>query len=270
MISAKCRQGGVRRPGPERGSIRGVGGLAVRLQRGVTIAWLAAFAGFGLLLGSVASQVTGMLGSEAMRQFIEALGGEQVLVDAFLAAELGIMGTIAAAYGIAAAQHLRSEETDGHVEPLLATATTRRQWATSHIAVALVGVAALMLMAGLSVGVGHVIDVGDAGSLGDIVAAALARVPAAWVFVGLLLAVWGWAPRLTGATWAVYVAMVAVGEFGELWDVPQWLQDLSPFVHSPKLPLAYGDAGALVALTAAAAALLALGYAGWRRRDLAA
>ncbi len=54
-----------------------------------------------------------------------------------------------------------------------------------------------------------------------------------------------------------------------LWDLPQWLLDLSPFVHSPKLP---GDAAVLaptVALTLIAAALTALGYLGWRRRDLA-
>jgi ABC-2 type transport system permease protein len=46
--------------------------------------------------------------------------------------------------------------------------------------------------------------------------------------------------------------------------------DLSPFMHAPLLPLGSGDAPALVALTATAAVVAALGYAGWRRRDLAA
>lgn len=257
------------RPGAERGALSGVGGLAFRLQRGVALAWAVAFAGFGLLLGSVASQVTGMLSSDAMRRFIEALGGEQFLVNAFIAAELGIMGTIAAAFGIAAAQHLRSEETDGHAEPLLATATTRARWASSHVAIALGGVAAMMLVAGLAVGVGHALDVGDASQLDDVVTAALARVPAAWVLVGILLAIWGWAPRLTGATWGIYVALVAVGEFGQLWNVPQWLMDVSPFVHSPKMPVQSGHLGSLALLTAVATVLVAVGYVGWRRRDLA-
>jgi ABC-2 type transport system permease protein len=45
--------------------------------------------------------------------------------------------------------------------------------------------------------------------------------------------------------------------------------DLSPFRHSPLLPFDAGAVGPLLGLTVTAAALAALGYAGWRRRDLA-
>lgn len=51
---------------------------------------------------------------------------------------------------------------------------------------------------------------------------------------------------------------------------PQWLMDLSPFQHTPLLPVGPDGVGALVALTVAAAALAVLGYLGWRRRDLTA
>lgn len=257
------------RPGPAHGSLRSVGGLAVRLQRGVLLTWAAAFALFGLVLGSVASSVTGMLESDAMREFIEKLGGGQFLVDAFIAAELGILGAIAAAYGVVATHHLRGEETDGHAEMLLATATPRSRWASSHFVFGVVAVAGLMLVAGLAIGVGHALDVGDAGQIGEIAVAALARVPACWVMAAAVLALFGWAPRLTGAAWGLYVAAVVLGEFGALWDAPQWLMDLSPFVHSPKLPVESGGLLPVVALTATAAALSALGYLGWQRRDLA-
>ena len=63
---------------------------------------------------------------------------------------------------------------------------------------------------------------------------------------------------------------IALGEFGVLWNAPQWLMDLSPFQHTPLLPVGAGGIGALAALPAAAAALAALGYLGWRRRDLTA
>lgn len=46
--------------------------------------------------------------------------------------------------------------------------------------------------------------------------------------------------------------------------------DLSPFRHSPLLPVDGDAVPALVALTAVAAGLAALRYLGWRRRDLAA
>ena len=45
------------------------------------------------------------------------------------------MGLLAAAYGVAAANHLRSEESAGHTEALLGTATTRIRWASSHLRV---------------------------------------------------------------------------------------------------------------------------------------
>jgi ABC-2 type transport system permease protein len=256
------------RAGPAVGSLSGVWDLAVRLQRGVLVAWVVAFLAFGLVLGSVTSSVSGMVSSETMRKIFEALGGEQGLISAFLAAELGIFGTIVAAYGIVAVSHLRSEETSGHTEPLLATTTTRTRWATSHFAVAVGGVVVLLLACGLGIATGYALDIGDLGRTGQILVAALARVPAAWVMAALVLAVYGWAPRLTGAVWGVFVAFVAIGEFGTLWHAPQWLMDLSPFVHSPKLPVTSDGVGPLLALTAVAAGLTALGYVGWRRRDL--
>ncbi len=45
--------------------------------------------------------------------------------------------------------------------------------------------------------------------------------------------------------------------------------DISPFAHVPELPAADFSAGPLLALSAVAAALVALGLVAFRRRDLA-
>jgi ABC-2 type transport system permease protein len=127
-----------------------------------------------------------------------------------------------------------------------------------------------MLLAGVSVGVGAAAVLHDDAQVGRATVAALAQVPAAWVMVSVVVAVFGWAPRLTVGVWGLFVAFVALGEFGELWHAPSWVMDLSPFRHSPLLPVDAAGAMSLVVLTAVAAALGALGYAGWRRRDLAA
>ena len=63
-------------------------------------------------------------------------------------------------------------------------------------------------------------------------------------------------------------AFTALGEFGPLWNAPQWLMGLSPFQHSPLLPVGSSANTSLVALTTTAAVLAAVGYLGWRRRDL--
>lgn len=258
------------RPGPARGTLSGVLGLAIRLQYRVLLAWAVAFVLFGIVIGSLVGNVTDFLTSPGAQELMRALGGgPQALTDAFLAAEISIMGVIAAAYGISAANHLRSEESAGHTEALLGTATTRIRWASSHYAVALAGVALLQLLTGLSIGIGAASAVNDAELVARSTVAALAQIPAAWVLTSAALAVFGWAPRMAGAAWVLLLGLIALGEFGVLWNAPEWLMDLSPFRHSPLLPVDAEGVPALLALTAAAAVLGALGYAGWRRRDLA-
>jgi len=256
------------RSGPARGDITNTWGLAVQLNRGVLVFWGVAMILFGVLLGSLTSSVSGMLDSPAMRDFFESLGGEQGIVNAFLSAELAIVGSIVAAFGIQAAGHLRAEETAGRAEVVLATATSRLRWANGLFGVALGGVALLMLLVGLALGVGHALDVGNTSMIGDLVLASLARIPAAWILTALVMAVFGWAPQLTGLVWGLYAASVVLVELGALWNLPSWMMDLSPFTHSPKLPGATGVIVPLITLTTCAGLLAAIGYVGWSRRDL--
>lgn len=256
------------RPGPAHGRVGSVYGLAWKLQRPVLIAWMIGFALFGLLLGSLADQVTGFLDSPQAEEFLKQLGGTEALADAFLATEVSIAGVIASAYGISAASRLHSEEIDGHAEMLLSRPVSRASWAASHVIVAMVGVTLILLAAGLGLGIGAVLVTGDADNLGSLLAAALVRIPAAWVMTGLVMVLFGWAPRWVPAIWGVFVAAFAIGEFGLLWKAPQWLMDLSPFIHSPRLPAADSSLSGLIPLTVVALALLLVGFVGWRRRDL--
>ena len=258
------------RPGPAHGALNGVWDLAVRLQDRALAAWALAFVVFGFVIGSLEDNVSQFLTSPNARDMIKKLGGAQALTDAFLAAEIAILGIIAAAYGLSAANHLRGEETAGRTEALLGTATTRGRWATSHFGAALAGVALLMLLGGLSIGFGAAMALHDSAQVGRVTVASLAQIPAAWVITSAVLTVFGWAPRLTGWLWGLLAVFVALGEFGVLWNAPQWLMDLSPFQHSPLLPVGSGGIIPLLALTATAAVLAAIGYLGWHRRDLSA
>lgn len=258
------------RPGPARGSIGGVWGLAVRLHGRTLVGWSLGYALGGLLLGSIASSIPDFVTSESARHFFEKLGGSQLLIDTFIGAELGILGAIAAAYGVSAADRLRGEEADGHAELLLATTPARWRWAASHYAFALAGVATIMLVAGIAMGTGTALSLHDGAQFGRVLAVALAEIPAACVMTSLVMALFGWAPRATVAAWGVLVAFIALGEFGELWNAPGWLMDLSPFQHTPHLPVTGGWALPLAALIVGAAMLGAVGFLGWHRRDVPA
>ncbi len=256
------------RPGPAVGRITSTWGLSVRLQRPSFLAWTAAAVLMGLVLGSVADSVSGFIDTPAMAEFLEKLGGRQGLVDAFLAAELGIIGSLVAAYGITASHWLHTEEEGGRTENVLATATSRRRWATSHAVLALLGVAVLTVVIGLAVGLGHGMSVGEPDQVWRLGLAATARIPAAWVVVGLAVAIWGFWPRLSWLVWLLFVAFLVMGEFGVLWDLPDWLRSLSPFAHSPVVPGPDPQYLGIPVMLLISVVLVALGVGRFARRDV--
>jgi ABC-2 type transport system permease protein len=259
------------RPGPAEaaGRLRSPLALAWRLQRGSLIAWTAGFFLVGLVMGNIAADVGDILDTENAREIIIRMGGVQGMTDAFLAAELGILSVVASAYGVQAALRLRSEETTARVEPVLAAAVARRSWMASHLVIALLGTALLVVVAGAGAGLAHGAQTGDmSGAFGRVVGAALVQIPAIWVLVAIVAALFGLLPRWSPLAWVLLVAFLLLGEFGSLFELRREVMDLSPYAHVPKLPGGEMTVTPLVWLTAVAAVLIAGGLAGFRRRDI--
>ena len=98
--------------------------------------------------------------------------------------------------------------------------------------------------------------------------AALVQIPAAWVIIGIFAAAFGLVPRLVVLGWVALVGFMLLGEFGALFELSQAVMDISPFAHVPRMPGGDFAAAPLVWLTAIAAGLIAIGLAGFRRRDV--
>jgi ABC-2 type transport system permease protein len=96
----------------------------------------------------------------------------------------------------------------------------------------------------------------------------MVQLPATWVLAGIGTALIGLAPRLSTLTWAVLIVFVLVVELGALFGLSQWIVDLAPFAHVPKLPGSAFSAAPVLWLTVVAVALGAAGLAGLRRRDI--
>jgi ABC-2 type transport system permease protein len=242
--------------------------LAIRLHRGGLTGWTVGVALGGLVMGSIASQVGEFVDTPQARDMVLRLGGARGLTDAFLSAEMAILALVVSAYGISAAMRLRQEETVGRAEPLLATGVGRLRWAWSHVAVALLGTTALLAVVGLFAGFAHGASTGNMAEIGRVLVAALAQLPAVWVLTGITVAVFGLAPGLIMAGWGALVAFLVLGQLGSVLGLPQWMMDLSPFTHSPKLPGGELTATPLITLTAIAAVLVAVGLSAFRRRDI--
>ena len=220
----------------------------------------------------VANGIGQLIGSRtgAVAKTLVRIGAQHALTNAYLAACMSLLGMVAAAYAVSAVLRLRSEETDGHAEPILAAPVSRLWWAGSQLLVVAIGTVALLVLGGLGMGLGY----GLASStlshqLPSLIGASLVQIPAVLVIAGVAVAAIGLLPRWSaGIGWAAVAVAVVISVFGPAFNLPQTVLDISPFTHPPKLPGGALTAAPLVWLTAVVLALVAAGLAGLRRRDI--
>src|SRR6266511_5239813 len=124
-------------------------------------------------------------------------------------------------------------------------------------------------LAGVGAGLAHGSQTGDMGrAFNRVVGAALVQIPAVWVLVAIVAALFGLLPRWSSFAWVLLVAFLLLGEFGSLFELRQEVMDLSPYAHVPNLPGGQMAVIPLIWLTLIAAALTLAGVAGFRRRDV--
>lgn len=260
------------RPGPARGALRSPIGLAWRLHRGLMAGWVGGFIALGVVLGYLAEGVGDLVGNnQAMKDVFARLGGASGLINAYLAGMTGFFGLIAGAYAVQAMLRARAEETAGHAEPVLATATSRLRWMGSHLLFSLLGPAAVLVAAGLAMGITHGLNVRDVGGvLPELLAGMVVQLPAVWILSAVTVLVFGLAPRLVVVAWVALAACLLISLVGQGLGLSQWVLDISPFTHLPKLPGGHVTAVPIVLLTVIAVAGTVVGLTGFRRRDVPA
>jgi ABC-2 type transport system permease protein len=260
------------RLGPASGApgLRSPLALAWRLHRGLLAGWVAGFGALGVVLGYLAAGVGDLVrDSRQMTEIVARLGGATGLIDNYLAGTMGLFGLIAGAYAIQATLRLRNEETIGRAEPVLSTTVSRLRWVASHLVFALLGPAAALAAAGLAMGLTHGLNTGDVGGqLPRVLAAAMVQLPAVWVLAAVTVVLFGLLPRLTPVSWGALVICLLLGLVGAALQFDQWILDISPFTHLPRLPGGEISAAPLGWLLVVAVALAVVGLAGFRRRDI--
>jgi ABC-2 type transport system permease protein len=257
--------------GPERAapSLSTAAGLAWRLQRGSLVAWAIGLVVFASAIGSVANGVLDIFrGSPQLEEFLRQAGGGRSLINAFFAAVLPLMATVATVHSVGAMLRLRSEETEMRAEQVLGTAVTRTRLLASHLAHAAASPIILMTVVGLSAGGAYAASAGDASVVGPVLGGTLVLVPAMWVLTGLTLALIGWAPQHTVLAWVALIACGVLAELGPILQLPENVLRISPFANAPKLPGADLEIIPVAVLLTIALALTAIGITGFRRRDI--
>ncbi|TFD32292.1 ABC transporter permease [Cryobacterium cryoconiti] len=268
------------RPGPERAArtLSGSLGLAWRQQRAPLAGWALAGLAFGLLAGTLGETVVELVESSAQvgDTLARMAGGRASIIDLYTNTIFGLVSVIAAAAATQAMIRLRQEEANGSAELLLALPLRRDRWFADYLLVGSIAVALVLLAATGGAAAGLVWSSGAAGTVdtADRVASAMAsgaaQAPAALLVLAIAALLVAMVPRFSaGLSWGVLLTAGFIGEFGELFGLPDWLLNLSPFTHTPVIGAAdvdWSGAGWMLGLALVGGVLA---FVGIRRRDLA-
>jgi ABC-2 type transport system permease protein len=242
-------------------------GLAWRIQRGALYGWAAGLFLTGLSYGSIGDSVEDLVGDS---DFAEAFGAGVTdnLVDGFYATAIVQLALIASGFAISSTLRPRAEEEAGHSEVLLATGLSRRAWLGAHVLVTVGGTTLVLALGGLGLGVGYAATTGDGDAVLRYAWPVLPYLAPVLVLSAVARLLYGLVPRWLVLAWLPLVLAVVVLLFGDVLQLPQWLQDVSPFEHLALVPAEDFDP-LPVALVALLAALVSLaGQMAFRRRDI--
>lgn len=245
-------------------------GLTWRLQRGAFLGWATVLTMFGLIFGNLTEQIQGLTGHA--KDWWTQTGGTDQVVDAYQVSIIQMAGMFVAIYVVQVLLRMRVDETGGTMESVLASGVTRAGWLWGHVVNAVLGAVALMVLFAVSMGLttGQVLG-GTGRQVVDLVWAGLVQIPGVLVVGAAVVAVGCVLPRWSvPVSWALMLFMFVAGPmFGPSLKLPQVVQDLSPFTHSPQAPAVDVTAGPVLALSAIALGLAVAGLLVLRRRNLA-
>ncbi|TFV54498.1 ABC transporter [Mycobacterium sp. PS03-16] len=245
------------RPGAR--AIRGVFGLHLTLQRGLTVGWGLGLFLAGLAFGSMTKSLLDAAETNELLATVLAVDG----TDGVYTTMTQFLAAAASAYVVSAVLRVAGDEDSGLGEAVLAGAVSRWRWLLGAVGAAVLGVTVLMLAAGLGNGLGAGLTLGEPATIGRLTVAGLAYVPALAVLAGVAaLAV---ALRHAWIAWLAVTFVVISLYLGALLRLPQWLLDASP-VGQTTAPTDYPVVALVVMALVATGLTVAAGYL-YRRRD---
>ncbi len=240
-------------------------GLAWRMQHRLLVIWSVSVVVFGAVFGNMIGEFSEKM--SGLERADQIFGDIFNMSETFVRALMAMLGPFVAFYTVQAFLRMVSEEANGLAEPVLATAVTRLRWIMSHVMCMLSGTIVILTAWGLGGAVSAFVETDIRWY--KVVESSLIQAPAVLVLAGLFLLIFGLAPRWsTMLSWAILIISLLAGPFlGPALDLPQWVQNISPFTHVPG-PTEAVTAAPMIVLLLIAAVFTAGGLVSFTRRSI--
>jgi|SRR5690625_1562597 len=244
-------------------------GMAGRTLRGGLRGWGIALTLTGLIFGSFAQAMMDAA-DDLPEQMAQMFSGDDMMLG-YLAFMGVFMAIFIAAAGVSGLQQLRGEENHGRAEYAMSTPVGRTTWLGSHLAVLIIGVAAILALAGLGMGIGAAaaLDEGGGEHFGPLLLATTLQIAPVLAVIGIVTALFGWIPRAANTVgWLMIGFGGLVTTFSGMLDLPDWLVQLNVFSQLAEYPVEDIDWAPILALSAIGFGGILLGLIGWNRREV--
>ena len=243
-------------------TIGSVGALAARLGLGTTLAWSAAVAAYGVLVGVIAPSVSASGIPASLRRSLEQLGNASVATPrGYIGFAFLFFVLLAALLSASQISGLRHEELGARLSVVLTGSVARRRWLAERLAVSVLTVTGVAVTAAAALWTGANLAGVGVGA-GAMALAAANAVAVGVLFLGLGAAVYGAWPRVATAVSYGAVTIAFLWQlFGSLLGLPGWLARATPFAHlglTPAQPFRTGPVVVMVTIGVGAALLSAV------------
>lgn len=246
-------------------------GLIWRLNRTSTISWGIAIISSGAVIGAVAHEFSQLIESnEEMQEILKQLGAGTNITDVLFGFMFIIIAIATTGYALQTLTRVRAEESSGRLELLFSTSKSRYSWLLNYVIYAIVTSVVILALTGLAAGLVFGIISGDvASNVKTLSTSILVYIPAICVMVGATLLFFGVLPRLfVSLAWASLAISLVIFQLGAILKLPQWLLNVSPFLHTPTAPIVDVRFQPLLYLSLVAIGLSLAGFITFRRRDI--
>lgn len=249
-------------------SLLSVPGLLMRLNRGTIAGWLISFAVLGAAYGSVYGDMEKFLNSNEIVRAMFVMQGVS-MEESFTSVILVVMMCITSVLPVVIVNKLFAEEQNSHLEQVFATKVSRAKLYFTTVIISCAAAAVGILLSAGSLGVvGIACMTKSSMDIGDVLAGGFHYFPAQLFMTALSACIVGWMPGLRKVTYVYICYSFMLSYFQGILKLPEWFEKTAIFSWIPRMPGESFDAGVFIGVSLVSLCMIALGYVGYRRRDL--